>query len=33
MPNVFVVDAVRTPIGKHNGALRTVRADDLGAIA
>jgi acetyl-CoA acyltransferase len=33
MPNVFVVDAVRTPIGKHNGALRTIRADDLGAIA
>jgi acetyl-CoA acyltransferase len=33
MPNVFVVDAVRTPIGKHNGALRTVRADDLAAIA
>ncbi len=33
MSHVFVVDAVRTPIGKHNGALRTVRADDLGAIA
>ncbi len=33
MPNVFVIDAVRTPIGKHNGALRTVRADDLAAVA
>ena len=33
MPNVFVVDAVRTPIGKHNGALRTVRPDDLAAVA
>ncbi len=33
MTPVYVVDAVRTPIGKHNGALRTVRADDLGAVA
>ncbi len=33
MPNVFIVDAVRTPIGKHNGSLRSVRADDLAAIA
>jgi 3-oxoadipyl-CoA thiolase len=33
MPHVFVVDAVRTPIGKHNGALRSIRADDLGAVA
>jgi acetyl-CoA acyltransferase len=28
---VYVVDAVRTPIGKHRGALRTVRPDDLAA--
>ena len=30
-PQVFVVDAVRTPIGRINGALRTVRPDDLAA--
>src|SRR6185437_4164139 len=30
--DVFVVDAVRTPIGKHNGALASVRPDDLAAI-
>ena len=29
MSNVFIVDAVRTPIGKHNGALRSVRPDDV----
>jgi 3-oxoadipyl-CoA thiolase len=29
---VFVVDAVRTPIGRHGGALAEVRPDDLGAI-
>lgn len=28
---IFVVDAVRTPIGKLGGALATVRPDDLGA--
>ncbi|WP_059170603.1 acetyl-CoA C-acyltransferase [Bacillus sp. FJAT-27445] len=28
-----IVDAVRTPIGKYNGALKHVRPDDLGAIA
>ena len=27
--DVFVVDAVRTPIGRYRGALATVRADDL----
>jgi len=32
MPNaVYVVDAVRTPIGKYKGALASVRADDLAA--
>jgi 3-oxoadipyl-CoA thiolase len=30
--DVFVVDAVRTPIGRHGGALATVRPDDLGAL-
>ena len=30
--DVFVVDAVRTPIGRHRGALAEVRPDDLGAV-
>ncbi|MEU8686621.1 thiolase family protein [Streptomyces sp. NPDC048611] len=29
--DVYVVDAVRTPVGKYGGALSTVRPDDLGA--
>lgn len=29
MKNVFVVDALRTPIGKYGGALSTVRPDDM----
>ena len=29
---VYVVDAVRTPIGRHGGALAGVRPDDLGAV-
>ena len=29
MKNVFVIDAVRTPIGKYGGALSSVRPDDL----
>ncbi len=33
MSTVFVVDAVRTPIGKLRGALKDVRPDDLAAIA
>ncbi|HTB58370.1 MAG TPA: acetyl-CoA C-acyltransferase [Polyangia bacterium] len=32
MREVFVVDAVRTPIGRHRGALAEVRPDDLGAL-
>ena len=32
MPEAFICDAVRTPIGRLNGALATVRADDLAAI-
>src|SRR6185369_3108741 len=32
MREVFIVDAVRTPIGRHGGALAEVRPDDLGAI-
>lgn len=30
---VYIVDAVRTPIGRYNGALKSVRPDDLAAIA
>ena len=30
--DVFVVDAVRTPVGKLGGALAGVRPDDLGAV-
>ena len=31
MSDVFIVDAVRTPVGKLGGALATVRPDDLAA--
>jgi acetyl-CoA acyltransferase len=31
--DVYVVDAVRTPVGRYNGALATVRPDDLAAHA
>src|SRR5438445_13888395 len=30
--DVFICDAVRTPIGRYGGALAKVRADDLGAV-
>ncbi|MEJ7611783.1 MAG: hypothetical protein WKF88_11445 [Ferruginibacter sp.] len=29
MENVYVIDALRTPIGKYGGALAGVRPDDL----
>lgn len=32
MTEVFICDAVRTPIGRMGGALAGVRADDLGAV-
>ncbi len=32
MPNAFICDYVRTPIGRFGGALSSVRADDLGAM-
>lgn len=31
MPHAFICDAIRTPIGKLNGALSAIRADDLAA--
>ena len=33
MTEVFICDAVRTPIGRYGGVLSPVRTDDLGAIA
>ncbi len=33
MEEVFVIDAVRTPIGRLGGSLKTVPATDLGAVA
>ena len=32
MPDAFVCDAIRTPIGRLNGALSAIRADDLAAV-
>jgi 3-oxoadipyl-CoA thiolase len=33
LQDVFIVDAVRTPVGRHGGALAGVRPDDLAAVA
>ncbi|HEX7113903.1 MAG TPA: 3-oxoadipyl-CoA thiolase [Steroidobacter sp.] len=32
MRQVFICDAIRTPIGRYGGALASVRTDDLGAV-
>src|SRR5216117_1852868 len=32
MPEAVIVEAVRTPMGRHNGALKDVRPDDLAAL-
>ena len=32
MPEAFICDYIRTPIGRYGGALSSVRADDLAAI-
>lgn len=32
MPEAVIIDAVRTPIGAHGGALASVRPDDLAAL-
>jgi len=32
MPDAFICDAVRTPIGRYGGALSSIRTDDLGAL-
>jgi 3-oxoadipyl-CoA thiolase len=32
MKDVYVIDALRTPIGKYGGSLSTIRSDDLAAL-
>ena len=32
MQSAYIIDAVRTPIGRYGGALSTVRPDDLLAL-
>ena len=32
MKDVFICDAIRTPVGRYGGSLASVRADDLGAV-
>jgi 3-oxoadipyl-CoA thiolase len=32
MSDVFICDAIRTPVGRFGGSLATIRTDDLGAI-
>ena len=32
MPEAFICDGMRTPIGRYGGALAKVRTDDLAAV-
>lgn len=32
LKNAYIIDAIRTPIGRYAGALSSIRTDDLGAI-
>jgi 3-oxoadipyl-CoA thiolase len=32
MKEAYIIDGVRTPVGKYKGTLSTIRADDLGAL-
>ncbi|MBK6766796.1 MAG: 3-oxoadipyl-CoA thiolase, partial [bacterium] len=32
MNSVYLVDALRTPVGKHNGILKSVRPDDMAGL-
>jgi len=32
MPEAFLCDAIRTPVGRYGGVLASVRTDDLAAI-
>ena len=31
MPEAYLIDAVRTPVGRRNGGLSTIHSADLGA--
>lgn len=33
LPEAYIIDAVRTPVGRYGGALKDVRPDDLAALA
>lgn len=32
LQDAYIIDALRTPVGRYGGALSSVRADDLGAV-
>ncbi len=32
MPSIYLIDALRTPVGRHNGVLKSVRPDDMAAL-
>ena len=32
MPEAYICDAIRTPIGRYGGGLSSIRTDDLAAI-
>ncbi|MEL6943852.1 MAG: 3-oxoadipyl-CoA thiolase, partial [Bacteroidota bacterium] len=32
MKEAYIIDGIRTPIGKFTGALSSIRTDDLGAL-
>lgn len=32
MPEAVIISAVRTPIGRHGGALKDVRPDDMAGL-
>ena len=32
MKNVFICDAIRTPVGRYGGSLSQLRTDDLAAV-
>ena len=32
MENVYIIDSLRTPVGKYGGALSSVRPDDMAAL-
>jgi len=32
MPEAYICDSIRTPIGRYGGGLSSVRTDDLAAI-